>query len=847
MRKPALLGAALFSMLVFALPASAAPTLLPQLNRAVSARGKAAKSCPDRATRRARGAALTRYRAPMSGFVTARLTGARGDWDLGVADVAGRRSLGTSRGFGNREVVQTWVAAGQRLLIASCRSGRKASRRARLRVTLADVAPPASPGTPSLVRVTGTQKQITGLEMLGFDVTENRGAGWADVVTSGGSQLDKLRQLGLKFQTRVADLTAVALRARRADAAYRVSVAGRSPLPSGRTEYRTYDDIQSELKQLVAAHPDRVRPVTLGRSYQGRELSGVEIANDVKSKGDGRPVYLVVATHHAREWPAAEAAMEYATMLANAGSGDARLNNLLARERTVIVPLINPDGYVSTRNAEAVDPYDNTDPNREDGSNLLHTGEAVAPPGGIFSYRRKNCAGDVPSPDFPCELQSGVDPNRNYGQYWGGPGSSPDPTSQSYHGPAAFSEPETQAVRNWTRTHQVTGLVTLHNVAALVLRPPGAHDQGLAPDEKSMKALGDAMAAAAGYTSQYGWQLYDTTGTTEDYTYAAQGGYGYTIEMGPPNGTFHEAYRKGVVDEWTGDGGHGAQPGKGLREALLLAGEAAADPNDHSIIRGRAPRGATLKIRRDFQTVTSEYCKKGLDPVAISETIGGPYCVPGQEGGPDKLADFLESELPVGSSGRYLWHTDPSTRPFVGGGAASFKLDGSPTETQTLGEGKPGDTFVGDSKYYPFTIKGDEGLTRLNLTFPNAAEDYDLYAFRCDGACDNAPNRPAGDPDDTQIGSSGGASGVQEKIELAQGTPAGSNYYARVDNFLGPTSTYKLTLDRFQGHWEYTKGHREAFVMTCSRGGKVRGKRSLIVDRGKTAVANFGRSCRPLR
>jgi len=622
-------------------------------------------------------------------------------------------------------------------------------------------------------------------------------------------------------------------------------VAGRSPLPSGRTTYRTYDDIQSELKKLVAEHPDRVRPVTIGRSYQGRELSGVEIANDVSRKGDGRPFYFVMATHHAREWPAAEAAMEYATMLAGSDGSDARINRLLARERTLVVPLVNPDGYLATRNAEAYDPYDNTDPTRDDGSSLVQTGEAVAPPGGIFSYRRKNCDGDLPSPDFPCELQWGIDPNRNYGQYWGGPGSSPDPTTQTFHGTGPFSEPETQAVRNWTRTHQVTGLITLHNVAALVLRPPGAHGQGLAPDEKRMKALGDAMASASGYTSQYGWQLYDTTGTTEDYTYAAQGGYGYTIEMGPPNGTFHMPYENGVVKEWTGEGGHGAQPGKGLREALLLAGEAAANPDEHSIIRGRAPAGATLRIRREFTTDTSEYCKEGLDPVAISSAIGGPFCAPGQEGGPDKVPDFAESELAVPRSGRYTWHTDPSTRPFVGGGAASFALDGAPSESKTLGEGKPGDTLIGDSKYYPFTINGDEGMTRLSLTFPNQAEDYDLYAFRCDGVCDTDPNRPAGDPDDTQVGSSAGASGQQEKIEFAQGTPAGSNYYARVDNFLGPTSTWKLTLERYQGHWEYTSGHREAWTMTCERGGKVLGTRRVTVDRGASAVARFDRRCRP--
>ena len=84
-----------------------------------------------------------------------------------------------------------------------------------------------------------------------------------------------------------------------------------------------------------------------------------------------------------------------------------------------------------------------------------------------------------------------------------------------------------------------------------------------------MKAIGDAMGTAAGYTSQYGFQLYDTSGTTEDDTYAATGGYGYTIEIGPPDGNFHMPYETGVVAEWTGAERRTPQNRGGLREALL--------------------------------------------------------------------------------------------------------------------------------------------------------------------------------------------------------------------------------------------------------------------------------------
>src|SRR5215210_2259335 len=99
-----------------------------------------------------------------------------------------------------------------------------------------------------------------------------------------------------------------------------------------------------------------------------------------------------------------------------------------------------------------------------------------------------------------------------------------------------------------------------------------------------MKEIGDAMADAAGYTSQYSFQLYDTAGTTEDDTYAATGGFGYTIEIGPPNGLFHGAYDTNVVKEW--DGTSELAKGRGgLREALLKANEAAVAPTSHAQLK----------------------------------------------------------------------------------------------------------------------------------------------------------------------------------------------------------------------------------------------------------------------
>ena len=71
-----------------------------------------------------------------------------------------------------------------------------------------------------------------------------------------------------------------------------------------------------------------------------------------------------------------------------------------------------------------------------------------------------------------------------------------------------------------------------------------AHATGKAPDEDALKELGDAMADATGYTSQYGYQLYDTSGTTEDWNYAAQRHLRlHDRDRRPEGGNFHMPYQ----------------------------------------------------------------------------------------------------------------------------------------------------------------------------------------------------------------------------------------------------------------------------------------------------------------
>ena len=833
--------------------ALAAPTALPAVKRSLSSASTTDRACHS-SLLSGKGIARTTYRAPMSGFITVRGAAKRGNWDLAVFDARSRRAMTSSESFTSNEVAQTFVASGQRLVIQGCREGGKPSA-FRVATTFVDAKPPAAT-VPSLVRVhTGSEGVLTRLDSLGFDVTENKRPGYADVIAPDTAKLALLKKLNLKYDLLSGDLRKDFAQARAADAK-QVHAAGKSPLPTGRETYRTYAEYQTELAALVKDHPGLVRPITLGKSYQGRDIQGIEVSEAVDSKDDGKPVFLLVALHHAREWPSAEIAMEFAHLVTEGFGKDDQITTLLRKERIVIVPIINPDGFVAARGTDP-DPADslmNNGGGLEDnlGDNAPADWDTVegvfVPFGGNLAYRRKNCdtgivegnpVHDDAEQNLPCYYRVGVDPNRNYGYGWGGNGGSTDPNTQAYRGTSQWSEPETQAVWHWSQVHNVSMLITLHNVAALVLRPPGQHTDGLAPDEQRMKEIGDQMADDTGYTSEYGWQLYDTTGTTEDWTYGAQGSFGYTIEIGPEGGKFHMPYDTGVVKEWTG---HSGREGRGMRAALLVAAESAANAGDHSVVEGSAQPGAVLKLSKRFDTFSSPLCTFAQGNLTSSpdSPVAPLNCVaPGDR---VSKADKLEYTTVVPASGHYEWHVPPSTRPFVFRHVTPGELQDKPYDT-TEWKAQPADVKPDAQLECPddnapcsaerrFSVTESGTQIQLDLDWDLKPQDFDLELYRVGGG---------GKLED--VGSSGNPNGVPESVTVAN-APTG-DYVARVVYYLtgadqnASANDWTLTLQRFRKGPDKVDSGREEYTLTCLSGDTVLDTRQVYVERGRRVTEDL--------
>jgi hypothetical protein len=308
-------------------------------------------------------------------------------------------------------------------------------------------------------------------------------------------------------------------------------------------------------------------------------------------------------------------------------------------------------------------------------------------------------------------------------------------------------------------------------------------------DEAAMHALGAEMAAQNGYRNIHGWQLYDTTGTTEDWSYNATGGYGYTFEIGPHE--FHPPFPE-VVDEYLGAG---LYAGKGNREAYLLALEAASDPAHHSVVAGRAPAGAVLRLTKEFQTKTS------IESLTIS--------------------DRLESATTVPASGKYTWHVNPSTRPEVMEHRVRL-LSEEPSRQQSYSW--TGAWLPNDHVDFPFSLpETNVGALKVTLDWPTP-DDLDLYVYY---------RNPDGRL--VEVGSSGNF--ILEKEEALVELPESGQYVLRVVNFASATPSFTLTagLHGVVGEDVFGGDIVESYRLTCERpDGTVLQTATVTVDRGRT-------------
>jgi hypothetical protein len=253
---------------------------------------------------------------------------------------------------------------------------------------------------------------------------------------------------------------------------------------------------------------------TIGTSRQGRPILAIGVAGSAKALGT-RPEALFTSLTHAREPESMQSALHFLLALLDGYGTDPVLTYLVDEREIWFIPVVNPDGYAIN--------------------------EATWLSGGGFGFWRKNARDN--DGDGIVEGREGVDLNRNFGYQWGydNVGSSPNPSSDVYRGPAAFSEPETQTVRDFCAVHAFRTADNLHTYYEASLYPWG-YIAADTPDSAAFVRLGDAKTEVDRYGyGRSGQLLYPVNGDANDWMYgdvSKPKALAYTTEIGDQNDGF---------------------------------------------------------------------------------------------------------------------------------------------------------------------------------------------------------------------------------------------------------------------------------------------------------------------
>ncbi|MEV6691021.1 M14 family zinc carboxypeptidase [Micromonospora sp. NPDC051196] len=318
-------------------------------------------------------------------------------------------------------------------------------------------------------------------------------------VSATGAEAAAITRLGFRLE---------AVAAPPNDRGHAHSDVGIAAFPPADSNYHDYAEMTAVVNQVVADHPSIARKISIGTSYEGRDLMAVKISDNVATD-ENEPEILFNSQQHAREHLTVEMAIYLLNLFTDSYGSDSRITNLVNNREIWIVPSVNPDGSE----------YD------------IATG----------SYRswRKNRQPNSGSSAV------GTDLNRNWSYNWGCcGGSSGSTSSDTYRGPSAFSAPETQALRNFVNSRVVGGVqqikanIDFHTYSQLVLWPYGYTTSntatGMNADQyNTFATIGQQMAATNGFTPQQSSDLYITDGSSIDWMWATHGIWAYTFELYP--------------------------------------------------------------------------------------------------------------------------------------------------------------------------------------------------------------------------------------------------------------------------------------------------------------------------
>ena len=283
----------------------------------------------------------------------------------------------------------------------------------------------------------------------------------------------------------------------------RPAISRNFPLGSMQGNY-TWDELNNRFDELLNLYSNIISErLVIGQSIEGRDIWAFKVSDNPNINED-EPEVLYSSLIHAREPLSMMNLFYFVQKMGEGYNSDEELTYLVNNREMWFIPVVNPDGYVFN---ELIEPFG----------------------GGMHRKNRKNtnCGNGT---------MRGVDLNRNFGYEWGAnnTGSSPDPCSDVYRGESAFSEPETQAVRDFILDHDFKNVLHYHSYSNLYIHAFGDGSYPDEPDLTTHRDIGHEMSKYNGYYVGTGLDGigYTVNGDAVDWSYGDQELISYVPEVG---------------------------------------------------------------------------------------------------------------------------------------------------------------------------------------------------------------------------------------------------------------------------------------------------------------------------
>ena len=253
--------------------------------------------------------------------------------------------------------------------------------------------------------------------------------------------------------------------------------------------FYTYDEIWQKIDEMILNYPNLIsHKEQIGLSLENKPIYAVKISDNPNTDED-EPEVLYTALHHSKEPMSMMQMIYFMFYLLENYENNNEVAYLLNNRELYFIPVVNPDGYVYNQK------------NYPNGGGMWR------------KNRRLNDDGSY-----------GIDLNRNYGYKWGydNSGSSGTPSSDIYRGTAPFSEPETEAVRQFCNVHRFVMALNYHSRGNLLISPWGYTDSAT-PDSLFYMEISPEITRYNNYEwGTFNQIIYKVNGGATDWFYGEQ-------------------------------------------------------------------------------------------------------------------------------------------------------------------------------------------------------------------------------------------------------------------------------------------------------------------------------------